>query len=360
MEGIGKANGADNTGNITWLIQNADIHEFYAGGLNAAKPVTGNLSTTIIDSHVDIFCGGPKFGDMSANKTVVTNATGCTFGTFFGAGYGGNSYSRYAPSNQNNVTNIDWNNWVKGQYKRSYNATYGGVSTRFLYQYLPMSDNKTNVARILVDFVKFSLATTHGVTSTLTRCTVNNNFYGGGSLGKVDGSITSVLDDCTVKGNVFGAGFSASLPTVEVDSIGFRTEPYYYDQLGTYRTGVKGATTTYNWEHGNAISVNNTKHILYTTENLSKSNLGSVDGDVTLTIKGNSVIGSEDDNTKGNIFGGGESSYVTGAGHKVTVNVEGNTEVLGNVFGGGDAGLVEGSTEVNIQDTPASSGNTEP
>ena len=37
MEGIGKANGADNTGNISWLIQNADIREFYAGGLNAAK-----------------------------------------------------------------------------------------------------------------------------------------------------------------------------------------------------------------------------------------------------------------------------------------------------------------------------------
>ena len=151
MEGIGKANGADNTGNISWLIQNADIREFYAGGLNAAKPVTGNLSTTIIDSYVDIFCGGPKFGDMSANKTVVTNATGCTFGTFFGAGYGGNSYNRYAPTNQNSVTNINWNNWVGTEYTRAYNATYGGVSTRFLYQFLPMSDNKTNVARILID-----------------------------------------------------------------------------------------------------------------------------------------------------------------------------------------------------------------
>lgn len=345
MEGIGKANGADNTGNISWLIQNADIREFFAGGLNAAKPVTGNLSTTIVDSHVDIFCGGPKFGDMSTGKTVVTNATGCTFGTFFGAGYGGNSYSRYAPSNQNNVTNIDWNNWVRGQYKQEYNDTYGGVSTRFIYQFLPMSDNKTNVARILVDFVKFSLATTRNVTSTLTNCIVTGNFYGGGSLGKVEGDVTSTLDSCTVNGNVYGAGFSASLPTVEVDSIGFRTEPYYYEALGTYRTGVKGQTTTYNWEHGNANSVDNTNHILYTTEDLGA--LGTVTGNATLTITGNSRIGTvENDEASGHVFGGGEESKVDG---NTSVILSGNTEVFGNVYGGGNKGIVRGNSSVKLQ-----------
>ena len=352
MEGIGKANGADNTGNISWLIQNADIREFYAGGLNAAKPVTGNLSTTIVDSHVDIFCGGPKFGDMSANKTVVTNATGCTFGTFFGAGYGGNSYSRYAPSNQNNVTNIKWNDWVTAQYTRSYNATYGGVSTRFVYQFLPMSDNKTNVARILVDFVKFSLATTRNVTSTLTGCTITNNFYGGGSLGKVDGSVTSTLDGCTVNGSAFGAGFSASLPTVEVDSIGFRVEPYYYDGLGTYRTGVKGVTTTYRWEHGNSISVDNTKHILYTTEDLTT--LGTVTGKATLNITGNTIVEgkvfNEDGTVKeitGGVFGGGDASAALGD-TEVNINGGASSSIL-NVFGGGNRADVGGSVTVNMQ-----------
>ncbi len=354
MEGIGKANGADNTGDISWLIQNADIREFYAGGLNAAKPVTGNLSTTIVDSHVDIFCGGPKFGDMSANKTVVTNATGCTFGTFFGAGYGGNSYSRYAPTNQNSVTNIKWNNWLSSNYSRSYNANYGGVSTRFLYQFLPMSDNKTNVARILVDFVKFSLATTRNVTSTLTNCTVTGNFYGGGSLGKVEGDVTSTLDTCTVNGNVYGAGFSASLPTVEVDSVVFRVEPYYYEALGTYRTGVKGQTTTYTWTEGTSISVDNGSHILYTTEDLDA--LGTVTGNVSLTIKGTSKIGTLDgegelvDGT-GDVFGGGEQSAVSGDSPvDVTVTIEGKTEVLGDVFGGGKQGRVDGNTTVNIKD----------
>ena len=344
MEGIGKANGADNTGNISWLIQNADIREFYAGGINAAKPVTGNLSTTIVDSHVDIFCGGPKFGDMSDNKTVVTNATGCTFGTFFGAGYGGNSYNRYAPSNQNNVTNINWNDWVRREYKQEYNGTYGGVSTRFSYQFLPMSDNKTNCARILVDFVKFSLATTHDVSSTLTSCTITGNFYGGGSLGKVSGPVTSTLTSCIVNGNVYGAGFSASLPTVEVDSVGFRVEPYYYTELGTYRTGVKGQTTTYTWQHGNSIDVDNTNHILYTTEDLGA--LGTVVGKVTLTLTGDSRIGTAPgDPNSGNVFGGGESSKVDDS---TDVTLGGNTHVYGNVYGGGSLGEVFGDTKVTL------------
>lgn len=386
MEGIGNADGASNTGNITWLIHNSDIREFYAGGLNADKPVTGNLSTTIVDSHVDIFCGGPKFGDMSANKTVVTNATGCTFGTFFGAGYGGNSYSRQAPSNHNNIVNFphnggaagndaSWNAWLSRFYTQKYNSTYGGVSTRFSYQFLPMSSNVDNVARIFVDFVKFSLATTGNVTSTLTDCTVTSNFYGGGSLGKVAGTVTSTLTNCTVLGNVYGAGFSASLPIVEVDSISFRVEPYYYENLGTYRTGVKSpACTTYTWaqtpdnarianaannDAKTARAIDKTNHILYTDDTLSKTNLGSVSGAVTLTLKGNTTVGTLDDDDNlvegtGNVYGGGDESSVNNtdnpANASTTVNLQQGVTVHGNVFGGGNRGAVSGNSSVIIQD----------
>ena len=379
MEGIGDATNHTN-GNITWQISYADIREFYGGGINAKSPVQGDITTVIKGSHVRTFCGGPKFGDMWTGRTVKTTATNCEFGTYFGAGYGGNSYSRQTPYNYNNKMNIEWNKWVKGEikaendnnfngYQRDYKkvtsgnrGVFEGVSTQFSYQFLPMSGNADNCARLFIDYVMFSLATTHGITSNLTGCTVTGNFYGGGSLGKVAGNVTSTLTDCTVKGNVFGAGFSASLPTVEVDSIGFRIEPYYYDQLGTYRTGVKGATTTYTWEQNssmtNPVGIDPDKPILYTKENLAKSNLGSVAGNVTLTIKGNSVIGTAGDTTKGNVFGGGEESYVTPSienGNPVAntgnteVNIQGNTEVLGNVFGGGDNGEVQGSTKVNIK-----------
>lgn len=385
MEGIGKAKGADNTGNITWLIQNADIKEFYGGGLNADRPVTGNIYTIITGGKIDLFCGGPKFGDMSTGKTVITTATGCEFGTFFGAGYGGSSYSRRAPRNIVNMINMpaktgdnknysSWNAWVEAEYKQKSATNFPGISTRFDYQFIPNSGNADNVGRLFVDHVLFSLATTRNVTSTLTNCTITGNFYGGGSLGKVDGPVTSTLTNCNVIGNVFGAGYSASLPTVEVDAIGFETEPYYYTDLGTYRTGVKGKTTTYQWQHGSKIDIDTDNKILYTTEDLD--GLGVVTGNVTLIINGNTVA-DEDGKVMSvgeSVYGGGEES---GVGGNTTVTVNGGSVGVGstgkfgyrwgNVYGGGkgkiddttaeltvssvadlDAGYVKGNTNIEI------------
>ncbi len=378
MDGIGHPTNHTN-GNITWIIDNADIKEFYAGSFNADKPAQGNLHTIVNGGHIDFFCGGPKFGDMNAGRTVTTTATGCTFGTFFGAGYGGNSYSRQAPYNANNKMNIDWNKWIKNEinfkneadfngYQRDYKSKFGGVSTQFNYQFIPMSGNADNCARLWIEYVKFSLAKTHTVTSTLKHCTIDSNFYGGGSLGKVEGNVTSVLDSCTVKGNVFGAGFSASLPTVEADSIGFRVEPYYYESLGTYRTGIKGHTVTYTWRdttvtvNSTATAVDNEKHFLYTNEDLNT--LGTVQGNVTLTLKGNTTVGTMEGTPgsqtlksgTGNVFGGGDESGVLEINEstpaQVKVNLEEGVTVYGNVYGGGNEGPVGGSSEVKIKDQP--------
>ena len=381
MDGIGHPTKHTN-GNITWIIDNADIKEFYAGSFNADKPAQGNLHTIVNGGYIDFFCGGPKFGDMNPGRTVTTTATGCTFGTFFGAGYGGNSYSRQAPYNHSSIVNFphnqsqagndaSWNAWLSRFYKQDYNSTYGGVSTQFSYQFLPMSDNKTNVARIFVEYVKFSLATTRNVTSTLTNCTVTGNFYGGGSLGKVDGDVTSTLTNCEVNGSVFGSGYSASLPTVEVMDIGFEIEPYYYEALGTYRTGVFPETTTYTWDHKNTVNstdnaIDKTNHILYTTEDLSA--LGTVSGNVILNITGNTLVEGKvfdgDGNVieqTGGVFGGGDESKVTGIDKTVTVNINQTggsaTHYLNNVFGGGNKGDVASNVQVTVQGTSYVSNN---
>ena len=344
MEGIGKTDGK---GNVTWVIDHADIKEFYGGGINFAKPVHGNIHTIISNSYVDLFCGGPKFGDMETGRTVTTTATDCTFGTYFGAGYGGNAYNRYALKNRNNIMNLpgkgesshntnynSWNNWVAAEYTRSYNSTYKGVSTQIDYQFIPMSSNIENVARLFVDFVGFSLATTHNVTSTLTRCTVTGNFYGGGSLGKVEGNVISSLTGCTVKGNVFGAGYSASLPTVEVmNTGGFQTEPYYYEDLGTYRTGVLPATTTYTWEEADTIGIDKVNYILYTTAALDS--LGTVTGYDSITLTNTTVgtlVADVLQANTGNVYGGGEESKVS---QNSDVVISGTSLVYGSVFGAG-------------------------
>ena len=393
MQGIGgfTMSGSDKTdysnGNIIWQIDNADIDEFYAGGINAAHISEGDIFTVISNSRVDLFCGGPKFGNMNSDKKVITNATNCTFRTFFGAGYGGNSYNRRYPDNQNNKINIDWDSWLTGaaSYDYSYSRGYGGVETRIDYQFLPMSSNVDNVCRLFIDYVSFSLATTHDVTSKLTGCTITTrelgrldlfdqclgNFYGGGSLGKVSGPVKSTLINCTVEGDVFGAGYSASLPTVNVMNQAFQKQPHYDENLGAYLEAELPATVTYNWQHRNesiadaaddeartTLAIDKTNHILYTNENLDKSNLGSVNGAVTLTITtsgndGRTVIGTDGNNETGNVFGGGDESYVINttapANASTTVNISGNTEVKGNVFGGGNEGEVSGSATVNIQ-----------
>ena len=332
------------------------------------------ISTNSTVVRVDQFCGGPKFGDMNGDKKVVTNATNCTFRTFFGAGYGGNSYNRRYPDNQNNKININWNSWVSGQYTKKYDAMYGGVETRIDYQFLPMSSNKDNVCRLYVDYVSFSLATTRDVTSKLTDCTITKdalgsldlfnqcvgNFYGGGNLGMVAGPVRSTLTNCTVEGSAFGAGYSASLPPVAVMDNSFQTEPFYDSNLGAYLDAVMPSTTTYTWQHrdvvnSTATAIDNTNHILYTTADLTT--LGAVTGTATLTIDGTTTVAES-------VYGGGEESGVDG---NTIVTVTGGTigtpgkggATWGNVYGGGKgkeknvtAGLVKGNTTVSISGSP--------
>lgn len=379
QEQIGSNNSANN-GNVRWQIYDADITEFYGGGVNDAKPVQGNITTDIFNSHVGTFCGGPKFGNMSSGKTVITTAEGCNFNKFFGAGFGGNSYSRkkYFDSS----SGISWGTTLQGYYTTDRghyfdgsttnsrsggtgDAQYGkkgpGVATDFDYEYFVWTSGAVG-GRFFVKFASFSLAQCNNVTSTLTDCTIDENFYGGGSRGKVKGTVTSVLDGCKVKGNVFGAGYSGTPDPVPVRSAGFTDVPTFDGGSGMFKPGVLSTIDYYDWmqkssypDNGDVGFLNDSGSYELTGDNvvtkvdITSANLGSVEGSVNLTIKGDSKIGTDGDSTKGNVYGGGDASYVRGSGNKVTVNLQGETKVLGSVFGGGNEGKVEGSTEVKIE-----------
>lgn len=371
-------------GNVRWQIYNADIDNFYGGGINANKPIKGEVTVDIVNSHVGNYCGGPKFGNMQSGKEVTTTATGCTFGKFYGAGYGGASYSRVKYMDVDALNFSSWQSYYTGDRGKFYDGVttpgrsgynYGfkgfGVATDFDYEFFVWTSGKTG-GRFFVKFASFSLAQCNKVSSTLTNCIINGNFYGGGKLGKVVGDITSVLDGCTVNGNVFGAGYSASKEGIEVRKAGFDTSsnhpyPTFNSYSGMFEPGNLSGTDPFEWVHTDNYPANGATggldesgdpKYVKTTENLASSNLGSVDGNVNLTIKGDSkigtLIGGEGSQTvkdgTGNVFGGGESSYVSGTNHTVTVTLQGDAEVYGNVFGGGDNGVVEGSTVVNIKD----------
>ena len=366
-------------GNVRWQIYNADIENFFGGGINDAKPIKGDITTDIYNSHVTLFCGGPKFGNMQTGKKVSTNAEGCTFGKYFGAGYGGLSYSKKKyydkdddPVNwttqQSNYTN-DRGKYYDGkttelkQGSTSYGFKGPGVATDFDYEYFVWTSGKTG-GRFYVKFASFSLAQCNDVSSTLKKCTVETNFYGGGNLGKVIGTATSELEDCTVKGSVYGAGYSASLPTVEVRDAGFTTAPNFNKNSGMFEPAELSGTTTFTWQNATAAgkTLTNgqsgsdlTNHILYT--NTVLTGLGEV-AKTILTIKGTTTVGES-------VYGGGEESGVAG---NTEVNVTGGTigttgmggAEYGNVFGGGKgkeddvtAGIVKGSTTVSISGSPA-------
>ena len=365
-------------GNVRWQIYNADIDNFYGGGTNDAKPIKGNVTVDIFNSYVGTYCGGPKFGNMQANKKVTTNAEGCVFGKYFGAGFGGLSYTRkkyfdatsynfttlqkyyYCPTSPGNHQN-ERGKYYDGTTTDAVDSRYGkkgpGVATDFDYEFFIWSSGKTG-ARLYVKFAAFSLAQCNDVESKLKKCTIENNFYGGGSLGKVVGSVTSELDDCTVKGNVFGAGFSATLPTLEVRDAGFTTNPSYNNATGMFEAGEFSGTTTFEWETGTfpsngAADPNFSSGKITTNIDLRKSNLGSVAGNVKLTLKGYTTVGTQGDSNTGNVYGGGDESYVfnadTPGDAKTEVILEGNTHVLGHVFAGGNEGVVSGSTTVKVK-----------
>ena len=345
-------------GDVTWLINAADITSFYGGGINAAKPITGSISTTISNSYVDEFYGGPKFGDMVENKTVTTNATDCHFGKYFGAGYGGTAFNRVGYEDSSKPDNSrTWDTWVTDYYGRAYDSKNGGISTNYEYEFILHSDGNQTVARFFVNYASLSLASTRNVTNTLLGCTIGT-FYGGGSLGAVNGDINSTLTNCTVTGNAFGAGFSASVPTVEVWNAGANLVPNpTYNRMANVFNNASVKTPKdnnqyieYTWSKTQGsnespfVDTEDGKHYIHT--DVSLDGLGSVSGNAILNIEGTTTVG-------GNVYGGGEESGVGGS-TQVFINNTG-TAGTGNVFGAGkgletnyEAALVKGNSTVTM------------
>ena len=357
------------SGSVHWQIYDADINNFYGGGINADKPILGDVTVDIINSHVGTYCGGPKFGDMqkegttfttkySNNKAgtsvgtmnisidkdgiVTTNATGCTFNKFFGAGYGGASsfklkfYDATGPNFNNLITN--YNN-DRGKYfdglSSDYKSTYGnkgpGIATDFDYEFFVWSSGSVG-ARFYVNYTIFSLAQTNNVYSTLTDCIIEENFYGGGSYGKVAGTATSELKDCTVKNDVFGGGYSASIPSVYVRETGFDVVPKFNKDSGIFEMGKKNGTKEYTWTEGTLpdpdnYALDDGKFEIPT--DLALNGLGQV-VNTNLTISGSTTV-------KGSVYGGGALASMDESG-ETKVNLIGGT-INGDVYGGAQGRL---------------------
>ena len=347
---------------VYFEIDHSVIDEFYGGGINSNNPVAGDIHVTINNSIVnDIYCGGPKVGTCRA---VTTNAKGTTFNRYFGGGNGGTNLYREGiqdatPNNMPGESDWRGNTYKFDNFKpiTDYNtaATYNpkkGFHAEFEFEVFNQSNGLNNdaVARTYRHWAQFGVTETGNVTSILEDCTLKQNFYGGGNLATVTGTVTSTLKGTTtVAGNAFGAGFSATVPSFSVHD---RTKPTFptRDASGVCHNGkvaylenTDGTIRKYTWCYKDPTT-----------------NIVTPAG-VVIPTSGINLTGNTDDkdytDTKPVFQYNGEwycltkvpldnLGTVTG---DVTLNIEGTTNILGNVFGGGDQGEVEGSTKVNIE-----------
>ena len=369
-------------GDVTWRINHALIGEFYGGGVMSQKDgatykiVKGNINVVINNSIVGKYCGGPKFGDMVEGKTVTTSATGTTFGHYYGAGNGGTNYVQYASTDDTGApfSNSEWNTKVNSNYHpEQYRTDDHSYEADYDFEVINYSSGDQAgkvVSRSYYYSAQFATTNTGDVTSTLKQCTVKNNFYGAGFLGGVTGTVTSLLDGTRVMGSAFGAGYSASSGTVTIhDKTKTPPVPNTYTGMITYNPG--GTSTTYTWTHDSGSTsspVTGDSDELFYTE-VPLTNLGAVSISATLTIKGDSEIGTIaetdmdlEDGTHvpagslipgtGNVFGGGDQSAVMG---DIIVRLQGSTHVHGNVYGGGNEGEVGGNSSVIFEQETSSS-----
>ena len=393
----------DIKGDVTFEIDHSLIKEFYGGGLNAARPITGSINVTIKNSIVGKYCGGPFTGNMNPNTQVTTHASNTIFGYFYGGGNGGTNFNR------DNMFNCDWTvrkvditeaNWRstdeqgsygvprhKGSFDAfsplSYVSDDYGYQAQFEFELIDMSSGlppATNnpvcaVMRTYVHEAQFTATEVQKVESTLTDCTVLHDFYGGGNLGKVIGNVTSTLDGTTVWGSAYGGGNDSDAPTFSIHN-----GPFVLDSLlFPYRDGGSvnhpghvgfqkdgGVVRKYKWINvddplatghtptNDPTFQHNGEWYCVTKEDMS--DLGAVHGSTFLNINGNTKIyGSRQGEDElgnpvtlydGAAFGGGNKSTVFG---NSTVTIDGTEGLLvSNVFGGGNVAITGGDSKVEI------------
>ena len=352
MEKPRQSTSADGNVNLTAKIDHAVIGRFFGGGTSPSACVTGNINVTIDNSRVDFYCGGPEFGNMNDGKTVRTEATNTYFKEYYGAGFGGtgitytNDKDTYEDLKNKNTFSYNTGyfnecyvaNGSTDKGRLRYKDNYG-IGSCYKFEFVMHSRGHQAVSRFFTGYARFSLASTGNVTNILKGCEIENDFYGAGCQGKVDGTVTSTLTGCTIHRSAFGGGYKAESNQVDVYTATSPTLSTYNSETCLFTDFGTVAPETYEWVQGTAAKKNTVDgNKLYTGTDVTLTDLGNVTGTISITIDGGSVAE--------NVFGGGNESKSL---NNTTVTLKGNAVVYGNVFGGGNKAIVQGTATVNVE-----------
>lgn len=328
-------------GDVFAKFDHSVVWEFYGGGVNASRPVKGDINVVINHSMVSQYVGGPKFGYVQSGKKVETKATGTVFGYYYGASYGGTSLRKPKPNDATGAT-YDYN-WVNDNFNliRLSRSNNNELLTGYQIEFFSYAGGRTPERRLYQEWASLSLSTTRKTRSVLDSCYVKHDYFGGGRLGKVEpqDTLVSIISNSLIDGNAYGGGFSASIPTHQVMKAAVASDmPTYNGNTGIYSAITYPETEEYTWTNERLTNYfDQDRKLLRTSEPLG--DLGKVDG--------NTFIQVENTHVKGHVFGGGFGSEVTG---NTEVVILGSSVIEKNVYGGGNAAEVGGDTRVVIGD----------
>lgn len=368
------------TGNVTIKADHIIADEFYGGGVNPKNwgstnapkyQVQGNITVSLRNSKIGTYAG-TKFSSLMSGKTITTVAENTEFGTYYGAGIGGSGLNRDRTGQSETSHRSLWSSNTSsggapnglsgalsdyrfGQMILS-SSVKQGVVVDYEMEMIPYSgfiDDRA-VGRFYRYEASLSKANANNVFSTLTNCTVNNDFYGGGFVGTVSGTANSTLTDCTIYGSVYAGGNNSDIPYIDAYDLPRKADntfdvPWYDETEAVIHPAPRSqrvgryywkydATRAYNHgspELGTELIDGETKYYIYTNE--SFDNIGVVN-QTNLTLNGNTIV-------YGKAFGGGDEAPVKG---DAMVTVEGNAYIESDVFGGGNVAPVDGTCTVKI------------
>jgi hypothetical protein len=404
--GGNNSGGTTTTSNVT--ITGSTISGPVYGGGKLADTGTTNITITGMNLTTDVYGGGE-----SADVTTATNVNinGTSYANIFG---GSNQSGTVAKSNVNinsgSATNVFGGNNHGGTTTDSnvniYNGTitnaYGGgneaeTTTTHLNVYngtITAAFGGGNAAGATTTNVNLAggtitnayggsnqsgtVATSNVVTTSTATALSVTNIYGGNNMGgtTTTTNVTIPIGNIT---NVFGGGNQAVSTNTNITVTGGTIGTIYgggNEATVDENTNVNlaNATITNNiYGGGNEGMVKGNTNVLLNSITINGSayaggngSTAVVNGNTTITVEGNTVIGTTTSvaPSSGCLFGSGNAAATgTAAANNsvATVNIVGAT-IYGNVYGGANTSVVYGTTNTNIgtkavNDTSLTEGN---
>lgn len=315
--------GANVTGDINftnvYVSNNSKIGNVFGGGNQARIVRTTNVN--IEDSTIteNVYGGGNQ---ATVDSYTTVNISSSNIKNVYGGGNAG--AVRASTGNATNV-NISKQSTIE-------NSVYGGGCSAAISSNSSIIIENSTIKNVYGGG-EGENATVFGNTDVLLngievegetpKVTIQENVYGGGDLGIVNGDSIVTILKTDVNNSVFGGGNKANINGKATVTIQESTSKNVY---GGGMNGAVGKTTA----------------VTITDETTITNNVfgGGSKGNVT----GNTVVNIDNSKVLNDVFGGGEAAQVNATTVSLTNNSEAN-----NVYGGGDNGVTASNTNVALR-----------